>query len=368
MKTVCRSGMCVGCKLCEDICPMDAVSIEEGIAHYAACIDEGKCMGCGLCQARCPQIHVPDVKKPIEWHQGWSKHEEIRSSSASGGLAAGIMGGFLRSGGKVCTCVFKEGEFRFEFLEEPSQILLAIGSKYVKSNASGIYKELERRLKLGEEVLLIGLPCQVAAARNYLGDSLSENFYAVDLVCHGTPSLTILQLYLKEKKKDLEDLKEIAFRKKGDQSLYLDGVSAEEHYKDEYSYAFLADLTLAEGCYHCPYARLERIGDVTLADSWGSELPEEEMRKGISLVLCQTRKGEELISLADAHLEDVDLGRAVAHNKQLRYPNKVPSNRDRFLGAISNGKTFRMALWEIEPVRAFKNLVKRVIGWDEHMR
>ncbi|MBW1945110.1 MAG: 4Fe-4S binding protein [Deltaproteobacteria bacterium] len=41
---------CIGCGACEEICPVDAVKVEEDIAV----IDEEWCIGCGVCATVCP--------------------------------------------------------------------------------------------------------------------------------------------------------------------------------------------------------------------------------------------------------------------------------------------------------------------------
>ncbi|MCK5312974.1 MAG: 4Fe-4S binding protein, partial [Desulfobacteraceae bacterium] len=39
---------CTACELCEEVCPMDAITIED-----AASVDIDRCIGCGLCVTRC---------------------------------------------------------------------------------------------------------------------------------------------------------------------------------------------------------------------------------------------------------------------------------------------------------------------------
>ena len=42
---------CVGCGIYVDKCPIEAVSLIDGIAHD----DEHKCIGCGVCVHHCPE-------------------------------------------------------------------------------------------------------------------------------------------------------------------------------------------------------------------------------------------------------------------------------------------------------------------------
>jgi len=43
--------LCVGCGSCVEICPFDALSLDEGIAA----VDDAACMGCGVCVGQCPE-------------------------------------------------------------------------------------------------------------------------------------------------------------------------------------------------------------------------------------------------------------------------------------------------------------------------
>lgn len=91
---------------------------------------------------------------------------------------------------------------KYDKEKETSGLGHFVGSKYVKSNPVGIYDKVVEKLKNGNSVLFIGLPCQVAAVKNYMlamSDNIRENLYTVDLICHGSPSPKILKLALYEK-------------------------------------------------------------------------------------------------------------------------------------------------------------------------
>lgn len=53
--------------------------------------------------------------------------------------------------------------------------------------------------------------------------------------------------------------------------------------------------------------------------------------QGISLALCQTKKGEDLLNIANLELFEVDIEKAILANKQLRHPSIAPKQRKNFL-------------------------------------
>lgn len=56
--TACKVG-CIGCKMCERVCPSEAVKVENNIAH----IDQTKCTGCGACAQKCPKKIITGRKE-----------------------------------------------------------------------------------------------------------------------------------------------------------------------------------------------------------------------------------------------------------------------------------------------------------------
>lgn len=362
MTTVCELNKCTGCMACVDICPKNAINIKDSLDAYNAVIDADKCINCNLCHKICQNNNNLELSKPIKWYQGWAEDEDVRSRSSSGGAATALMLSFVENGGYVCSCIFRDGQFLFDVTNKKEDIGMFAGSKYVKSNPQGIYKKIKNLLNNGEKVLFIGLPCQVAALKLFVGEQLVDNLYTVDLICHGTPSPQLLQMFLKQYGYELKDIKNIAFRKKnkfqvrdGDKGIITNGVT------DSYIISFLNGVCYTENCYSCKYAQFNRVSDITLGDSWGSDLSNEEQSKGVSLILVQSDKGCELIEKADLILKDVDINNAVANNKQLEHPSVKPIKYDRFFKSLKSGTSYNKSIFKAYKKQYIKQLIKKAL-------
>ena len=361
MQSICGEKKCAGCMACVDVCPTHAIVVKTGNDFYSPVIDCERCIDCGSCVKVCQQLHPSGFREPTVWYQGWADEPRERELSTSGGFATTIERAFAASGGSVCACAFSGGRFGFEVVDEPDKVDRFRGSKYVKSDTSGTYNKVKALLKDGHKVLFIGLPCQVSAMRNFIGERLEGRLYTIDLICHGTPSPQLLELFLHERGHELGNLKGIAFRCKAESQLSSDAVTTDvPGVVDSYLNAFHEGLSYTENCYSCVYARRERVSDLTLGDSWGSELA-DEMARGVSLALCQTSKGEELLHTAGIKLLPVDAERAAANNPQLNRPMRRHRNRKRFLSDLASGVPFDCAVRRALPSRCFRQGVKRVL-------
>lgn len=361
-KTVCKLNQCYGCSACVDICPKSAITIKDTLKAYNAVIDTDKCVNCDVCMRVCQQNNRIESAKPIHWHQGWCKDRVLRKNGSSGGVCGALATAFVRMGGVVCSCIFKDGEFGFSFADNLNDIEQFVGSKYVKSNPKGVYKELRKRMQHGEKVLFIGLPCQVAAVKIFVGEKLQVGLYTADLICHGTPSPQLLEIFLRQYGRSLDEIQDIRFRIKGGFQVYegFKGVIT-TGVTDKYLIAFLNSLTYTDNCYSCYYAKTERVSDLTLGDSWGTNLTREEQKQGVSLILVQTEKGVELLKNAELHFEDVDIENAIKNNHQLYEPSNAPVTRESFFDGITKNKKFNSLVFKCFPKDCLKQDVKCVL-------
>lgn len=358
MNMVCEKNKCAGCMACVDICPKRAISVLDDMEYMNAVIDTNLCVNCNACHNVCQQNKPAELRKPQSWLQGWG-NENTRATSSSGGLGQELIRTMLRAGGVVAACRLDSGDFKFELIEKESEIVSFIGSKYVKSNPIGIYREIKDKLKENRKVLFIGLPCQVSSLRNYVKDD--NCLYTVDLICHGSPSVKLLQKAIKEYGYDLSKVKSIYFRRSDCFAIETQPVRlVPKGVQDRYTLAFLKGLCYTENCYSCQYAQTNRVGDLTIGDSWGTEMT-EELSKGVSFVMCQTEKGKALLDSLEFNFFDVDFNNSVQRNKQLQSPSPMPSGRKLFFADLNAGKKFKSAVGRAYPKECIRQDVKSVL-------
>ncbi len=342
---------------CLEVCSVKAIRIQDSLRFYNALIDSDRCTGCRRCLSICPVHTPPSLTAPFLWKQGWASDSTVREAAASGGIASAIEMSFARQGGIVYSCLFQNGEFRFGKAENPEAIRQFAGSKYVKSNPEGIYREIQQHLSGGRKVLFVGLPCQAAAVKNFTRGH--ENLYLIDLICHGTPSPGLLDMFLHDRGLSLKGIRRISFRRKNQFWLVADGRAvAAAGVWDAYTAAFCDAVSYTESCYSCQYAQLKRGTDLTLGDSWGSELPLSEQKSGISLLLCQSKKGEKLLSMTELHLEAVSLKKAVSYNHQLQHASFPHKKREVFLDKVEQSKRFQQSARKCFPIKFLRKSIK----------
>ena len=355
MSTVCDLNMCTGCAACINVCKKNAITIIDDLTSYNAEIDPQKCVSCGLCTKVCPNKNSAILQTPKSWKEGWANNPKIRAKSSSGGIASALMYSFIKAGGYVASCKFEKGSFVFRLSNNCEEIQQFSGSKYVKSFPGTIYSDINDILKTGNKVLFIGLPCQVAAIKNVIPKN--EQLYTVDLICHGTPSPEILKKFLAERGIEENTLSDISFREKTAFRVTSSSrIISTPQQTDMYTQLFLDGVDYTENCYSCRYATLKRASDLTLGDSWGSEQTEHEQRNGVSLILCQTDKGQKLLDMSDLQLFDVNLQHAIRFNHQLESPSKLSKKRDAFFVGLSSG--FHKTAKKMYPKLYRKNVVK----------
>ena len=369
---------CTGCGACADICPASCISMrlsKEGFLFPV--IEESRCTGCGVCGKACHVLNPPEKRLPRTALVAWALDETVRTSSSSGGVYSVLGESILEHGGMISGCRFdRDLVLKHELCGQPGGTVRFRGSKYVQCFTDGIYRKIRQELMNGRTVLFTGTPCQVAGLQTYLGRPY-ETLITCDLVCHGVPSQKVFRSYLERHRLFPDpDRSVIAFRDlKGWGDFYIriseeNGIQwRSDDATNEFIRAFLSGYDYDEACYDCQYARMERTGDLTLADFWGlgKNVPfEGDPSKGCSLILVNTDKGGKMLQAVKdkLFLEERTPEEARQGNGQLRAPVSRQPMRDVFYQMDWGSIARKINYGNPSPVRKLLRACKRtVLGW-----
>ena len=381
---------CCGCSACVQRCPKQCITLhedEEGFLYPK--VDMATCIDCGLCEKVCPVLHQAEERVPLEVFAAKNPNEEIRHESSSGGIFTLLAEQIIDAGGVVFGVKWNEHFEAVHAYTETIEGLAAFrGSKYVQSQVGETFKQAERFLKQGRQVLYSGTPCQIAALKLFLRKEY-ENLLAIDIICHGAPSPGVFRWYLSEEiaqeaarqsgekiqyrsslpipsiaKSDVLareqgiEIENIRFRdkrvgwKKFSFVLSLKPLSkvttAGENNSVSLSYTlhenafmkgFLRNIYLRPSCYACPTKGGKSGSDITLADYWGIQhlMPEFDDDRGVSALTINTEKGQKFMRTIGAEIYSAPYEDLCAKNPSLLHSCRIPANRSRFFAISKKG-------------------------------
>ena len=266
----------------------------------------------------------------------------VRQSSRSGGIFTPISDLILQKGGAVYGCrlekIDKAVHFRATTVEERNQFR---GSKYIQSEMGDCYQQVKEDLKQGKAVLFSGTPCQIAGLNKYLDKEDTQNLLTMDIVCHGVPSPVVWRKYLEwMARKHNGAVEAVDFRdKRYGWRAHFESVKIKGkwHTTSVFRILFYKHLILRPSCYQCPFANINRQGDITIGDAWGIEKanPSWDDDKGASLVIINSEKGKQAFEAVQSLLcvQSVDIEDYMQPN--LKGPSERNKDRDAFWHELS---------------------------------
>lgn len=369
---------CCGCYACYNICPKQCITMKtDNEGFWYPNIDNNKCINCNLCEKVCPIINPVkrnDSKKIA--YAGMNKDEQIRIKSSSGGIFSILAEYIIKNSGVVYGAGFDEDfNIKHKRILYSTDLDLLRGSKYVQSSIGDIYKQVKDDLESNKLVLFTGTPCQVEGLRSYLKKEY-VNLMTMDFICHGVPSPLVWKKYLEEMKKSKqENIKNIYFRNKdiGWKNYSLKIVFDEKIYSntlnnDLFMKGFLRDVYLRPSCYNCKFKKINRIGDITVADFWGIEniLPKMDDDKGISLIVIHSEKGKQLFDKLSEKmiLNEVNLNEAIKYNPSMISSVKYNEKRNEFFLDLNSGENLTNLIRKYTKIsfgKRVKNKIKSII-------
>ena len=129
---------CTGCTACAHTCPVSAITMEynkEGFLYPV--VDKGICIKCKKCLDACQMFGFKRFPEPQHCYAAWSKHDEVRARSASGGIFYELARKFLSLDGIVCGAAFV-GDFEVKHIlvEDMEELPKLQASKYLQSDCA----------------------------------------------------------------------------------------------------------------------------------------------------------------------------------------------------------------------------------------
>lgn len=302
---------CCGCNACGDVCPVNAITFKtDNEGFWYPEVNHDTCINCNLCEKICPILNIDKLKKndfdKPDCYAAENKNLEVVFDSTSGGLFSAFADRMYRDDGYVGGAVFNE-DYRSvkQFISADKADLPRLrSSKYLQSDLTGFYKQVKQLLDAGENVLVCGCPCQMAALRSFLRKPY-ENLLILDFICLGINSPLIWQRYLDSFQDrygshviySKAKSKEYGWRNLTHKVKLADGrVKYETRYQSNYTQGYIGTHAyIRPSCYKCAFRGFPRISDVTLADFWGIEKYCNELEKdlGTSLVMINSQKGKQ---------------------------------------------------------------------------
>jgi coenzyme F420-reducing hydrogenase beta subunit len=333
---------CCGCNACVQSCPKDCITMQEDNEGFLyPSINIETCIDCSLCEKVCPEIHQGKGRKPLQVFAAKNKNEKIRVQSSSGGIFTLLAEKTIEENGVVFGARFDENwEVIHDYTETIEGLSAFRGSKYVQSRIGETFSQTKQFLKAGLKVLFSGTPCQIAGLKLFLQKDY-ENLLTVDFVCHGVPSPKVWRKYLNELSN--ETVSGISFRDKTkgwkvfsfslSKNNQKQGLFIETLHQNVFMKGFLKDLYLRPSCYDCPSKSFKSGSDITLGDYWGIQdiLPEFDDDKGVSLVMINSVKGQEVYNQLNTESIGTTYENALAGNPSIETSVRKTGKRDVFM-------------------------------------
>ena len=343
--------LCSGCTACKNICPVNAISMEqddEGFLYPK--VNEKKCIKCGKCINTCPILNKKE-KKDFEQQGCIFQYNDdvIRKQSTSGGAFTAIADYVIEHNGIVFGAAFdNKYKVKHQMAEKKEELEKFRNSKYVQSDPDDTFPRVKDYLEMKKLVCYSGTACQIEGLLAFLGKKY-ENLITVDVVCRAVPSPLLWEKYLNYRVKDKEKVRKIFFREKyygykysqlsmydENKNIYHEGVET-----DPYLRAFFSNICDRPSCYQCRFKDKIHKADFTIWDCFEVEKFDKDFDddKGTTRILMNSNKAIEImkkIKEKNVHkIKMVDVSELTKGVYQLENSVKLPANREEFFNDLN---------------------------------
>lgn len=363
---------CFGCEACVNVCNNNAILMKEDSEGFRyPAINNNLCIECKACHKVCPSENMPLKHKTDKYvFGGYSLDEEIRFKSTSGGAFSMIVDAFCDENYVVFGAEAKGLIVFHGYITDKRKLNKFRKSKYSQSIIGMSYKKAKKFLEEGKKVLFSGTPCQIAGLKAYLAGTGTDQklLLTVEVICEGVPSplyMRKLEKYIKEKydaniknldyrykgksligksKWDFQlmklifscngkcnvgggrwDFEEMKIVMKKDKKIII---KKKDRWFNPFWSIWLQHLISRPCCYKCPFTTTDRLADITLGDLWGVHIYCPELygkNGGASLIICNTKKGEQVFKRAERYM----YGHKLQFEDALKYQSPMRKHIDK---------------------------------------
>ena len=299
---------CTSCGVCAAICAKNAITIYlDKDGFYRPSVNSSLCNDCGLCTTACykfdNEVKMTSIEglksKPL--YSAWSNDDSLVKQTTSGGIGDLLAHWLLKEGYKVVGVSYNEEKVRAEhkIACNEKDLIAFRGSKYIQSYTFDVFKNIVVNCR-NEKYAVFGTPCQIYALNKLATQrKVRENFFFVDLYCHGCPShyvWTKFQDDVKLKSKT-QKFDKVTFRSKlrgwGSFNVVVEANRrriTNGKYQDKFYELFFCDQLLNEACHDCLLRSTLEYTDIRLGDFWGKKYLNNH--RGVSAVSVSTSRGK----------------------------------------------------------------------------
>ena len=178
-----------------------------------------------------------------------------------------------------------------------------MGSKYVDVMLSQELKDkMLKFLNEGKKVLFVGRPCQCHWLRTKFTDN--PNLILVELLCFGVPEEGLWENYIQKLKKENGEVETISFRDKSNgwnnyniTIKFKNGhILSEPHGKNQYFREYISERRVQKKCVNCAFgSKIKSLSDIICGDAWGQSTIMADNNKGTSIVMVNSKVGEDIM-------------------------------------------------------------------------
>lgn len=309
---VVKKHFCLGCGLCESICPSYKMEMTPNGFYYPHFPQKRQKDKEVIMGRVCPSINVSAPKgNDLIWgniktaYLGWANNEYIRKNSSSGGVVASLAIYLLENGLIDGFIHVKQDENDLlknvlTVSKTPEDVMKASGSRYAPSL---FLKEILQLLCKDNSVYAFaGKPCDIVAIKNILKEYpqyKNRILLCIAIFCGGVPSLNATKTLIG--KNNFHDLVSLRYRGDGWPGYFIakfkNGLELKKSYNE--SWGEVLGHHVMFRCKICP----DTIGlsaDLTIGDGWKTKdgYPDFTESDGRSFVLVRTEDGKNYLQAA----------------------------------------------------------------------